>query len=502
MRSRKQLTYTFLLIVGVLLLINILSNSYFLRLDFTADKAYTLSKSSKNILKELKSPVTVTAYFSKDLPQNLIQTRRDFNDLLVEYNNVSKGRVKFEFINPSDNEDNERKAQQAGVNPVMVNVREKDQIKNQKAYLGAVVKVGERSEIIPLIQPGAAMEYSLSSAIKKLSITDKPSIGLIQGYGSATLNSISQAYQQLDVIYNVEPVFMNDTSYVLKKYKTIAIIGSRDTIPARYLQQLERYVSEGGNLFIAATHVDGDFQKAMGIVVNTGLEKWLKTHHIVLGDDMVMDANCGTIGAQQQQTGYVMQIKFPYLPILTNFAKHPVTEGLESMMLQFASTITFTGDTSKTAFIPLAFTSERSAIQKLPIIFNIDKQWTEKDFPYKNIPVAAALVPKNSKEGKIIIISNGNFATNGEGQQTHQLNPDNINLLVNSIDWLSDDTGLIDLRTKGVTSRFLKQLDDSTKTILKYLNFLLPILLIVGYGIFRVNRNRNIRIKRMEARYV
>jgi hypothetical protein len=74
--------------------------------------------------------------------------------------------------------------------------------------------------------------------------------------------------------------------------------------------------------------------------------------------------------------------------------------------------------------------------------------------------------------------------------------------MVNSIDWLGDDTGLIELRTKGITSRPLKMIDETKKLFLKYFNFLFPILIIIGYGIYRINRNRNIRVKRMEARYV
>jgi len=74
--------------------------------------------------------------------------------------------------------------------------------------------------------------------------------------------------------------------------------------------------------------------------------------------------------------------------------------------------------------------------------------------------------------------------------------------MVNSIDWLSDDTGLIELRTKGVKQRPLDQVEDSNKAILKYFNFLFPILTIVLIGFFRIQYNRNLRMKRMEERYV
>ena len=103
---------------------------------------------------------------------------------------------------------------------------------------------------------------------------------------------------------------------------------------------------------------------------------------------------------------------------------------------------------------------------------------------------------------KMILVANGSFAVNGEGQNAMQLPPDNVNLLVNSIDWLSDDTGLIDLRTKGVSSRPLDQVEDSTKAILKYVNFLLPLILVIVYGVIRMQIKRNQRIRRLEENYV
>lgn len=102
----------------------------------------------------------------------------------------------------------------------------------------------------------------------------------------------------------------------------------------------------------------------------------------------------------------------------------------------------------------------------------------------------------------MVVVGDGDFAINGSGQNAQEINPDNVNLMVNSIDWLSDDTGLIELRTKGITSRPLAQISDGRKTFLKYLNFLLPILLIILYGIFRGQRNRTLRYKRMQDNFI
>jgi len=502
MRNRRHLIYSFLLITGVLVLINILSASFFARIDLTEDKRFTLSKATKKILKELKQPITVTAYFSKDVPAELAKSRRDFKDLLVEYSNVSMNRVVYEFINPSENEESEQKATQAGIQPRLANIREKDQVKQQKVFIGAVIKVGEKSEIIPEILPGSSMEYGLSAAIKKLTTSEKSSVGLLQGYGEPTLAEISQAYSALGVLYNVEPVYLNDTSYTLNRYKTLAMVDPKDTIPEKYFQQIDKYLSEGGNLFICLDHIGLSPQNGGGMLINNGLVGWLKKKGVTVVDNAVVDANCSYAVAQQQ--GYTMQFKFPFFPTITNFQKHPITEGLDAVGFQFASQLNFTGDSSK-MFVPLAFSSEKSGVQSIPVYFDVNKQWKDVDFPLKNLVVAAAVVPKKGNGGKIVLISNGKFAINGDEQQnqrSRKLEPASVNLMVNSIDWLSDDTGLIDLRTKGIKTRLLDQIDDGKKTFLKYLNFLLPILLIIGYGVYRFNRNRAIRMKRMEARYV
>jgi ABC-type uncharacterized transport system involved in gliding motility auxiliary subunit len=269
---------------------------------------------------------------------------------------------------------------------------------------------------------------------------------------------------------------------------------------------LDDFLAKQGYLYVAFNRVEGDLSKASGFAVNTGLEKWLDAKGLKVDPAFVVDASCGSVGVRQQQGMFTFntQVTFPYLPAISAFTKHPVTQGIESVIFQFASPISFTGDTAKVHYEPLAFTSEKAGVENAPLYFNIQKQWGESDFTRPKVPIAVALDGKISgdKESKMVVISDGDFAVNGSGQQAHQIQPDNVNLMVNSIDWLSDDTGLIELRTKGVTARPIKQMEDGTKTFLKYLNFLLPIVLIIFYGIFRVQRSRIIRLKRMGENFV
>lgn len=501
MKNRKSINTQILLVFAILLVINILSERFFFRLDFTSDDRYTLSQATKNILKSLDEPVTVTAYFTEDLPPDIAVVKRDFKDLLVEYANISHGKVVYEFVDPNKDPQIEQKAFQSGVRPVMINTREKDEATQKKVFLGAVIQKGEESEVLPFIQPGAAFEYDLSSSIKKLTVKNKPVIGVVQGYGAPSLNSMPQAMKLLEVLYNVEPLNLDDSATNLEKYKTIAIIAPKDSIPESAFKKLDRYLAGGGNLYIAMDRVEANLQTAQGTELSTGLEKWLADKGLVVEPDFVVDANCGSIGVQQR-TGafnFTTNVKFPYLPIIVTFADHPITSGLEQVIMPFASSIKYTGDTAN-VFTPIAMTSEKSGTQSTPLYFNIDKRWKDSDFPMKNIPVGVTLQGNlaGSTSSSIVLFSDGEFAVNGEGQNQKKVSEDNVNLMVNSIDWLSDDTGLIELRTKGVTSRPLDQIEEGKKAFLKWLNFLLPIFLVLLYGIFRMQRKRSIRVKRME----
>ena len=111
--------------MGILIVLNFLANKFFLRLDFTEGGQYTLSDATKNILKSLDEPVTVTAYFSENLPPDVAKVKSDFKDLLTEYNSVSGGKIAYQFINPNEDQQKEMEAQQSGIRPVVINVREK-----------------------------------------------------------------------------------------------------------------------------------------------------------------------------------------------------------------------------------------------------------------------------------------------------------------------------------------------------------------------------------------
>jgi len=356
--KHRNFTVTILLFAAIVLVINLLAEQFFFRIDLTENRQYTLSPATRDILRGLEDPITVKAYFSKDIPAQLIKTRNDFREMLVEYGKISGGMVVYEFISPNENEEAESEAMKNGIQPVMINVREKDQMKQQRAYMGAVLSLGDRKEIIPVVEPGLAMEYTLSTAIKKLAVTDKPVIGFLTGHGEASKNHLVQVNDALSVLYEVEDVRITDTTGI-----------------SSYIQSL-----------------------------------------------------CGRMIRKQVDPGDVWNGDTAQLDGVPDLLLHG---GGDAMLVDDEILI------HCQAFAAEAVDMEAAAVAQV-----------------------AAL---------------------------------------NGIDWLSDDTGLIELRTKGVSSRPIKQMEDGTRTLVKWLNFLLPVLLVLVYGLIRYQYRKSQRIRRMEA---
>lgn len=326
---KQKLFITTSLVIAILLVVNLLSNEFHLRLDLTDAEQYTLSPATLDILKNLEDPVTVKAYFSENLPANIVKTRQDFQELLIEYSNRSHGMVQFEFNSPSEESD-QNDAVRNGIQPVLINVREKDQVKQQKAFLGATVSLGDKKEVIPFVQPGSAMEYTLSTAIKKIAVTNKPIVGFLNGHGEPPLQEFGQAGEQLGILYQVQEITLTDTSDIPSSIKTLVVMRPTDSIPEQHLAKLDGFLARGGGMVVGINRVNGNLQNAQGYPVNTGLESWLQRKGIEVDDSFVTDSKCASVTVNQQQQFFTIQsqVAFPFLPLVSDFADHPVSKGL------------------------------------------------------------------------------------------------------------------------------------------------------------------------------
>lgn len=499
------------LILGILIGLNYLADSFIVRLDLTDDKQYTLSKASKDIASSVMNPITVEAYFSEGLPPQLAQVQRQFRDFLDEYAAYSEGNVEYTFLNPNVNEQEEGKVQQKGIQPILIDVRERDQVSQKRAYLGAIFKYGEKQEVIPYIQPGAAMEYTISSTIKRLVATVKPTLGIYSGAGSATQEEMQQLVQVLSQQYTLEKVTGLDTADVPATIEVLLVVRPQEKLSNKELVAIDQHLMRGGKAVFAVNRVNTNIQQGQASLLETGIETLLAGYKTPINGDLLRDVNSNTIGVRQQRGmfQFVNQVRYPYLPIISSFGEHPISKGLESIVMNFTSTLDLTLADTSVAVTGLAFSSNRSGTARGFFNINPFQEWTDDQFSERNLPVAAlvegqfnsafansdsvSVSMKRSSKTAYVVIADGDLVINGTGEQAQMLPEDNINLVANAVDYLADDTGLLTLRTKSVTNRPLKVVEDGTKAMLKYGNVFVPILIVLVYGFVRYQRRKSQR---------
>ncbi len=507
--KKKSVISNLLLILAIVAVVNVIAQRFILRLDFTADGQYTLSNASRKILTGLDEVITVNAYFSEELPPQLLKIKEDFKNQLIEYRAISGGNIEYKFINPNQSEQSEQDAQQKGIAPLLISVNENDKVQQLRAYMGLTLEKGGKTETIASImqplQSGISMEYALISAIRKISIKSKSKLGFIQGNDEAKTSDFEPVLKELRTIYDIEEYTLKPQESIPPLYKSVIWLNPKDTLQPFATEKINEYLSRGGKVFLAFDVFKNNNQMGSNFVFvhpDVGLRAWLRRFGVEVDSAMVIDTKCGQIMAVQDLGGLRVQIPvvFPYMIQATALAKHPTTEGLEAVYMTFTPALSLSKQTqSQYSVLPLISSSEQTGRVMAPFVIDINKKWTQADFGEKQ-KMLAALIEGNG--GKLIVLPTAySFTVSQNGQP--QLPPDNLNFAINALEWLSDDSGLMEVRNKTVTSRILNTegMSDATRNTIKYANLLMPVLLILAYAMVRRSQYKAKQMRWMEGRF-
>ncbi|WP_251921674.1 GldG family protein [Salinibacter ruber] len=506
--NRREALLQVLLIAGSLAALTYTANQFVLRADLTANNRYTLAGASHDIAQTLNDPVTVTAYFSSNLPARFGRTKEEFRALLQEFRAAAGGNVEFQFVNPNEGDQTAREARQAGIRPVTVNVRQQNKMTQKRAYLGAVFQYRDKREVVPFVEPNSALEYTIASTMKKLTVDDKPVLGVLQGQGEPGLNAMTQLQNGLKGRYDIRTISGVDTAGVPPEVDVLLVSRPESELSTQTALALDQYVMRGGPAIFALNRAQANMRFGQARPQTTGLEPLLESYGLPIRTRLVRDRNASAVRVRQKRGGFTVmnRVRYPYIPQIANFADHPISSGLDQVVFRFVSPLDTTQVDSTAQLTVLARSSQQSGLASLPTSIRPQQEWTVSDFSGAPHPVAGLLEGTfssafagsdtlsvertKSPDTKLVVIGDGDFIVNGTGRRKQRLPEGNTNLVANSVDYLAGDTGLISLRTQRVTSRPLMQLEPTTKTVLKYLNVLLPILLVIGYGLVRYRRNR------------
>jgi len=185
-KNRPGKYIKFCIYLVILVLVNVAGITLFFRIDLTANKLYSISDASKEVVSTLSEPLTIKVFFTRDLPAPHNNTERYLRDLLEEYGTYANKYFNYRFYDVSaaegelsaETRENQSLANNYGIHPIQIQVIEKDEVKFQRAYMGMVIIHGDLIERIPTITATQGLEYKLTTAFQKLNNKISALLGL------------------------------------------------------------------------------------------------------------------------------------------------------------------------------------------------------------------------------------------------------------------------------------------------------------------------------------
>lgn len=486
-----------LLIGGILAVINVISVNWFARVDLTDDNVYSLSDASIDLVESLDDPVTITAFFTKDLPAPYSANRRFLQDKLDEYRAFGGNNIQYYFKDPSDSDELREEAERYRIPAVQIQVVENDNLQIKNAYMGLAIQYQDEREVIGVVQELSNLEYDITTAIKKMQRDRLPIVGFLQGHGEPDpTQSMSRLMTELRKRLDVRTVTIEADSFSTRP-DVLIVVAPTDTIPDGDLQVIDRFMQEQGKAAFLVNRVQTDLQQGFGSVLDTGLERLLASYGATINPDLVMDEQSSAINVQRQAGFFrVMEaIQYPFLPIVTSFSDNAMVRRLGELRLFFASSIDTTGVPASVSAEPLAFSTPASGLQTG--FFMLQPQMVQNRelnegpytlaVAYKGSFPSPYGTPQKVTESRMVVFGDGDFVDESLAGPI----PSSIEAVQNMVDWLVLDDGILAIRSKKIDPRPLEPMEDSLKAPIKYFALLFPPFLVVLVGLVRWRRRKH-----------
>ncbi|MEA2081255.1 MAG: Gldg family protein [Elusimicrobiota bacterium] len=479
--KKKRNTASFIFL-GMLVVANYFSSYYFFRIDMTASKSYSLSKASKKTAKAFEEPVFIKAYFNDDLPAQYMNVKNYLSDLLQEYKSYNRAKIKYEFKDPSGNPGIMKEAGAAGLFSVQFTKIAADKYEVNDGYMGLVMYYGDRKEVIPYVKDTSGLEYMLTSSFKKLLDPRRRKIALIKAFGSLDFAENAELEALIKENYDIEEIKPGDSA---DGFSAALLISPRDEMKDAGLEWFHS-ISEKlpAGIFVDRLTVPSD--TFYGVKNKCDFAKLLAPYGVKLYDGTVLDEQNQRIGVQQQRGWFTISniVNYPPLVAVTNFSKSPVSSRMERAVLPYVS----------------AFEIDKSTVSGVEaFVFSSKKSWLDTITVFN--PLQKFIKPVNAPQGpfalgvtvvkeplRLVVLGTSRFI-----DSTVAKDRSNLSFFLNVVDWLVQDTDLIEIRNKGVTFRPLKKISDSRRMLFKYINIFGSSLVLLFAGLIVWKRGRSKR---------
>ena len=502
--KRDWTTRSAIFVIGVIIIVvNLIGINLFARIDLTDDNVYSLSNASTQVVENLDDPVTVTAFFTDDLPAPYNGNRRFLKDKLDDYRAYGGRNFQYKFVDPASDEELQSEANRYRIPPVQIQVIESDNVQLKNAYMGVAIQYGGERETIPVVQDLSTLEYDITSAIRRLTRDELPMVGFLIGHGEPTpMQDLPTLYQELSRNYDVQVVNVENGT-LEPRTDALFVIAPTDTIPDNHLRALDEFLMTGGRLGVLLNRVAAELKMGQAAEQFTGLETLLERYGATVLPNLVMDEQCSAVTIRQQQGFFniAQQVRYQFFPVATNFnPNNLMVNRLSDVIFYFVSSIDTSGVVPNGVEVePLVYSSDQAATQQgffmiQPMMAQQTASFSGGPFlfaaAYRGVFPSAYAQSRLSESSRLVVVGDGDFIN----ETIVGARQGNVEFGLNMVDWLIQDEALLAIRAKKIEPRSFDQISEGARPWVKYGNMIGPVLLVVLFGIYRWRRRKNRQI--------
>jgi len=543
-KNLKQL----LIIVGILLALNFAGYYIFKRFDLTHDKRYTLSPTTLKIVGEVQEPLYIDVFLEGEFPAEFKRLQNETRQLLEEFHAYNPNIIFQFINPLKDEAGRDQAMQdlyKMGMTPVSVTVEDKGKQSQEVVFPWAMVNYNKKTVKVALLKNlmGATtaekvvssvqhLEYAITESINKAISIKQKKVAVIKGNGEMTERLMGDFIKQIGESYHIGPFTLDSvtkdpqrTLKALNQYDLAIIAKPTEAFTDGEKQVLDQYIVNGGKALWMMDAVQIEMDSLYNQTGTTlafprelNLTDMFFKYGIRINPDIIKDEMATPIklasGTQGSQTQY-QEFFWKYAPFVYPDSDNPIVKNMSGIKFEFANPIdTLKNGIKKTVLLRSSKYSRKVGTPVEVKLGMVSEETNPKDYDGKGfLPVAVLLEGKfhsafenrvlpfkdpsfkpENKQGKMIVISDGDIVKNqldkdfqpmelGYDKWTGNMY-DNKGFLMNCINYLLDDNGLINIRSKDVELPMLdKQKVYDNYTIAVFITVGLPILILAAFGI-------------------
>lgn len=546
--SKKNNLKSVLIILALVLLVNVIGSSFFHRFDLTKDKRYTLSPTSLIIIKQVQNPLSIKVYMQGDLPAEFKRLQQETKQLLEEFQAYNSNIVfEFvdPLENEDASMDNIKDLYRKGLTPINITVDDKGKQSQAMVFPWAIAVYDNKEVNIPLLKNimGATttqkvigsvqhLEYSIAEGLNKITKAKQKKIAVIKGNGELQDVLMAKFLLQVRESYHIGPFTLDSVAKnpigsldALEKYDLAVIAKPTETFTDAEKQVLDQFIVNGGKTLWLIDQVTAEMDSlydssgaTLAYPKDLNLNDMFFKYGIRINPDLVKDEQGSPIKLATGEQGSATQFQefnWKFAPQVYPNSLHPIVKNLGGIKFDFANPIdTLKNGIKKTILLQSSQYSKKIGTPTEINLNIVAEETSPNDYLNKGkIPLSVLLegsfhsmfenrvLPFEQKtfqatgqKNKMIVISDGDLIKNqldknfqpielGYDQRSGNLY-DNKDFLINCVNYLLDDTGLINIRSKDLDLPLLdkeKVYENYTRT--QILTIGLPILILVLFGV-------------------